>query len=350
MAETNSVRLTIAITTRNRADYIGETLDSILPQVADDTEVLILDGASTDNTPQVVADYQRRFPALRYVRLEVNGGVDRDFDRSVGYSRGEYCWLMTDDDLLREGAVSAVRAAIRRSPSLVIVNAEVRNPDLSEVVEARRLAFPADRKYNGQDLDRIFAETAFYLSFIGCVVIRRSIWLSRDRESYYGSLFVHMGVIFQQPLPGEVIALAEPFITIRYGIANWIRREFEIWMFKYPEFIWSFPLVSAEAKAAVTPRQPWRKAARLLLFRAKGAYTRAEYTKWIRPQLRSVAERIRFGGVLLVPGSIANVLALLYCAVSRKSVGLKLVELKNSPHYFRNWLRRSGPVTPAVGK
>lgn len=341
MPETSPIRLTIAIATRNRADSIGETLDSIMPQVAEDMEVLILDGASTDRTSEVVAGYQRRFPTLRYIRLEVNGGVDRDFDRAVGHSRGEYCWLMTDDDLLRAGAVSAVLAAISSSPSLVIVNAEVRNPDLTEVLEERRLAFACDRIYRGEDLDRIFAETAFYLSFIGCVVIRRSIWMCRDREAYYGSLFVHMGVIFQQPLPDEVIVLAEPFITIRYGVANWIRQDFEIWMFKFPRFIWSFELLSAEAKAAVTPREPWRKAARLLLYRAKGAYNRAVYVKWIRPELRTLAERIRFGGVLLVPGSIANVLALLYCAMTRKSVGFKRVELRNSPHYFRNWWRRS---------
>jgi len=342
MPETLAIRLTIAIATRNRADSIGQTLDSIMPQATDGVEVLVVDGASTDRTPEIVAEYQRRFPALRYVRLEVNGGVDRDFDRSVGYARGEYCWLMTDDDLLRDGAVSAVLAALSGAPSLVIVNAEVRNPDLTEVVEERRLSFARDRSYHGEDLDRIFSETAFYLSFIGCVVIRRSIWMSRDREKYYGSLFVHMGVIFQQRLPGEVIALAEPFIIIRYGVAKWIRREFEIWMFKYPDFIWSFPLISAEAKAAVTPRQPWRKFARLLLYRAKGGYTRAEYAKWIRPQLRSLAERLRYGGVLLVPGSIANLLGLLYCSVaSRQKVGFKLVELKNSPHYFRNWRRRS---------
>jgi hypothetical protein len=80
---------------------------------------------------------------------------------------------------------------------------------------------------------------------------------------------------------------------------------------------------------------------RLLLYRAKGAYTRAEYVKWIRPQLRSFTERVRFGGVLLVPGSIANLLGLLYCGMARKREGFKLVELRNSPHYFRNWWRRS---------
>ena len=38
---------------------------------------------------------------LRYFRESVNSGVDRDYDKAVGYASGEYCWLMTDDDLLQ---------------------------------------------------------------------------------------------------------------------------------------------------------------------------------------------------------------------------------------------------------
>ena len=59
MSAQNSIRLTIAITTRNRAEFIGQTLESIIPQLAEDVELLILDGASTDGTPGVVAEYQR---------------------------------------------------------------------------------------------------------------------------------------------------------------------------------------------------------------------------------------------------------------------------------------------------
>src|SRR6185437_1636511 len=227
------------------------------------------DGASTDNTSEVVRDYQSRYPAVRYVRLDTNSGVDRDYDRSVALSSGEYCWLMTDDDLLREGAVGEVLRVIADNPSLIIVNAEVRNAGLTKVVEERRLALTSDRVYAGAELDRMFSDVAHYLSFIGCVVIRKSIWMSRDREQYFGSLFVHMGVIFQQPFPHRVVVLAKPLIAIRYGNAQWRGRQFEIWMFKWPGLVWSFPLISAEAKSAVIPRKPWRNAAKLLLFRAR---------------------------------------------------------------------------------
>ena len=57
--------LTIAICTRNRANFIERTLDSILAQLPENAELLILDGASTDATPEIARAYQaqRQFAA-----------------------------------------------------------------------------------------------------------------------------------------------------------------------------------------------------------------------------------------------------------------------------------------------
>lgn len=336
------LKLTIAITTRNRAEYIGRTLDSIIPQLTSETELLVLDGASTDRTPEVMGEYCARLPSLRYVRLTTNDGPDRDFDRSVTQSRGEYCWLMTDDDLLRDGAVQTVLAALAEQPSLLVVNAEVRNADLSKVIQKRRLRCTENRIYPRGEMDRLFAETAAYLSFIGAVVIRRAVWAGSDRQSYFGTWFIHMGVIFQQVLPDGAMLLAKPLVSIRYGNAKWRSQQFQLWLFRWPEFIWSFPLISARAKAAVVAREPWRSVGRLLFYRAKGAYTRAEYLEWIKPQTRSLRERFRGACVLLVPGALANFLALLACFASRDRCGLRILDLRSSPYYYRTWLRAPG--------
>src|SRR5262249_57418214 len=40
-----------------------------------------------------------------------------------------------------------------------------------------------------------------YVSFIGCVVIKRDLWLNREKDRHIGSEFIHVGVIFQAPLP-----------------------------------------------------------------------------------------------------------------------------------------------------
>jgi glycosyltransferase involved in cell wall biosynthesis len=277
----NAPRLSICIATYNRADYIGETLNSILPQLGNDTELLIVDGASTDGTGEIARGYADADPRIRYVRLPLKGGVDRDYCKSVELARGEYCWLFTDDDLLKPGAVDAVRAAIRRGYGLVIVNAEIRDRSLSVLLEQRRIPANDNRVYAPDGLEPLFRDALPYLSFIGAVVIRRALWLDRERETYWGTEFVHVGVIFQKPLPEPALVIGEPYIVIRFGNAQWTPRSFDVWMHKWPRLVWSFDHVSEEARRRVTAREPWRNIRTLIPQRSTGAYCIQAYRSYL---------------------------------------------------------------------
>lgn len=322
-------RLTIAIATFNRADFIGETLDSMLPQLAQDVELLVVDGASTDGTGEVLAAYCQRHRGLRYVRLPTNSGVDRDFDTAVALARGEYCWLMTDDDILRPGAVARVLDAIASGYDLIIVNAEVRDRDLTEQIDGRRLAFEADRIYGPAELDRLFSDTGAYLTFIGGVVVRRSTWMSRDREPYYGTLFIHVGVLFQKPLERSALVVSDPLIAIRYGNAMWTSRAFEIWMFKWPELVWALSSLSEAARRSVTPREPWRSWRHLLAYRAFGAYSREQYSRWLRPRYRT--RRAAWPALLIsaFPSDLLKWVARLYFRLGHRLSRMPLYDARN---------------------
>ena len=276
----NKPILSICIATYNRAGFIGETLDSIIPQLDDDVELLVVDGASTDNTEDVVRKYAQKESRIRYVRLSAKGGVDHDYDRSVELARGEFCWLFTDDDLLKHGAVATVKAAIKKGHDLVVVNAEVRDRELSVILERRRIIMQDNKVYAPGSMEHLFIDALDYLSFIGAVVIRRSIWLGRERELYFGTEFVHVGVIFQKPLPGPALVIAEPYIIIRFGNGQWTPRSFDIWMFKWPKLVWSFKDISNEAKLSVTRREPWRNFRKLIIQRSEGGYNLRSYRKY----------------------------------------------------------------------
>lgn len=330
-------KLSICIATYSRGEFIGETLDSILSQMSLGVELVVVDGASPDNTPEVMAQYLLRHPEIRYFREQENSGIDRDYDKVVGYARGEYCWLMTDDDLLRAGSVSRVLDSLDAKTDLVVVNAEIKTADFSTVLDTKFLKFSDDVEYVERDNEKFFSEVASYLSFIGGVVIKRHLWLERDRASYYGTLFVHVGVIFQHPPIKKVKIIADPLIVIRYGNAMWTARGFEIWMFKWPQLVWSFADFSAQSKAAVSRRDPWRSIKQLFLYRAIGGYGLDEYQQYIASRAQGVS-LWSYRAIAMIPAPIVNTFAALHCVLINRNARSGLYNISRSRH--ATWVSR----------
>lgn len=347
----NIPRLSICIATLNRGAFIGATLDSIISQANEDVEIVIVDGASTDNTEEIVRFYQKKFPQLRYVRLSVKGGVDQDYCCAVDLAKGEYCWLFTDDDILKPGAVQAVMAAMQDDYGLILVNAEVRDVTLSRILDDRVLHFMNNMTYQTRDFERFFVDVANYLSFIGCVVIKRSLWNEREKKQYFGTVFVHVGVIFQQPFNDNIMVLVEPRISVRYGNALWTSKSFEISFFKWPELIWSFPLFTETAKRQICKREPWRKYKSLLVPRARGVFTLKEYHMLVQPLLRSNMKRLFIRMIAQFPGHLLNAGLIIYFSIFRNfypESSICSVDLKNSRFYYKNYMNYKSKKKEAI--
>jgi glycosyltransferase involved in cell wall biosynthesis len=346
-ADLKPVRLSICMATYNRALFIGRTLDSIIDQIQPGVELLIVDGASPDATREVIAEYIGKSVNIRYYREDFNSGVDGDYEKAVSYARGDYCWLMTDDDLLKPGAVQIVLDAIDGDPDLVVLNSEVRNADLSTVLTPRFIQLKHDKVYCSKDMDTLFEETAGALSFIGCVVIRRAVWQARNRERYLGTLFIHVGVVFQAPALDAVRVVAEPLIAIRYGNAMWTSRGFEIWMFKWPELLWSFTQIAQASRGVVSKREPWRQLRKLLLYRAIGGYDHAEYRRSIECRVSGARAWIS-KCIAILPARLANTLAGVYCGLFARRARTNLYDLARSEN--ASWVTRMAARINGVGR
>ena len=94
------IKVTVAIPTYNRADFLRQTLAGIAAQnfPPEHFEVLVIDNNSTDDTRRVVAEFAGGQPAPRYI-LERRQGLDYARNRALLESRGEVI-LFGDDDIL----------------------------------------------------------------------------------------------------------------------------------------------------------------------------------------------------------------------------------------------------------
>lgn len=297
--------LSFCIATFNRAAFIGATLEMLVTQAGDACEIIVSDNASTDNTEQVVSDYKRRFKHLHYFRQDENVGPDRNFDRAVALARGEFCWLMGDDDILKPGAVTHVLESLHPDLSLILVNMEIRDISMSKVIRSRWINIRSDRLYEPEDMDRFFTELGNTLGSVSNIVVKRSVWLSRDRERYFGSMFIHVGVIYQKKLPGKTLVIATPLINYRAGNnERWFNVSPEIFLEKWPSVIESLAL-SDSTKEQIG--RPWRQFQLLVFLRTRG-YSLANYRCWIHPRVSSGYETLTPILVALLPVPLARIL------------------------------------------
>ena len=116
--------LSLCVPTFNRAALLDQSLQAILAQITPDihqaVEVVVIDNASPDTTPDVVAQAQARFPhvALRSVRRPQNIGCDANFCDAPNQARGEWVYLLSDDDVLLPGAVARLLGLIAERPQV----------------------------------------------------------------------------------------------------------------------------------------------------------------------------------------------------------------------------------------
>lgn len=214
--------LSICIPTFNRASYLPETLESLLPQLAADVELLVYDTGSTDGTLELMETFQRHFPEIRFFHLNEKRGFDETALLLLEQARGDYVWYFGSDDVLKPGAIGAVRRAILQSPatpSFVFINHEVVDND-------GRLLIPS----NIPELkDREFVDgracvswLGLHLGYISSCIFRRDpeLPLAAARK-FVGSMWMGMHLnLWSLSKGGPALYLGDPLVRARRNPGN----------------------------------------------------------------------------------------------------------------------------------
>lgn len=89
--------VSIIIPTYNAGNTITECLESIVTQTFSNWEVIIIDGASTDNTLHYVRDYSENFPTITYTSQKDQGIYDA-MNKGIKQSSGAWIYFLGSDD------------------------------------------------------------------------------------------------------------------------------------------------------------------------------------------------------------------------------------------------------------
>jgi glycosyltransferase involved in cell wall biosynthesis len=111
--------------TFNRADLIGESLDSVLSQSYLNWECIIVDDGSNDTTESVVEAYLKKDKRFRYFYKE-NGGAASAKNVAIEHSKGVYILPLDSDDLLDASLISKAVKVFEKNQDISLVYSEAK--------------------------------------------------------------------------------------------------------------------------------------------------------------------------------------------------------------------------------
>lgn len=111
--ETTSPLFSVIIPTYNRAQLVGRAIQSVLDQDCKDWELLVVDDGSTDNTKEVVLDYIKRVPQVKYF-YQKHQERSTARNRGIEEASGKYICFLDDDDYYLSHHLSTFKQALGR--------------------------------------------------------------------------------------------------------------------------------------------------------------------------------------------------------------------------------------------
>ncbi len=121
-----NIKISIITPAFNSGKTIERTIQSVLAQNYDNVEYIIIDGASNDNTLDVVSKYKDK---IACVVSEKDNGISEAFNKGIARATGDVIGIINSDDYLLPGALQIVADAYDEAVDIYQGNILMENPD-----------------------------------------------------------------------------------------------------------------------------------------------------------------------------------------------------------------------------
>ena len=115
--------ITVVTVVYNGAATLEQTILSVVNQTYDNVEYIIIDGASTDGTLDIVKKYEDK---IDYWQSEPDKGIYDAMNKGIGLATGDYIAMLNSGDWYERAAVSEVVTVVKNEPKSDIIYAMMR--------------------------------------------------------------------------------------------------------------------------------------------------------------------------------------------------------------------------------
>lgn len=216
-------RVSVVVPAYNNAEFLEQTIESILAQDFDDYELIVADHSSQDKTVDIIERYAGN-PIVKILSpTPAGGGALENWNRVSGFARGEFVKLVCGDDVIAPSALREQVAALDANPSAVMVASPRALIDSNGKVILRRRGLAGLRGLvPGRVAVRaavragtnIFGEPA-------CVLFKRQLL---ERVGGWDSQFPYLidqATYTRILLHGDMVALPKVLASFRISSSQW---------------------------------------------------------------------------------------------------------------------------------
>lgn len=168
--------ISIVIPAYNVQFYIEQCVHSVLAQLREDHELVVVDDGSTDGTRAVLTSLQESWPHANFhVHTQANQGIASTRNACIAAARGDYIAFLDSDDVLRAGSLQALDDAIgAHQPDVIAFDFSMWHPNDPAKTHEIALHYPAEVLHDPQALLTAFLANRHM--YVWAHVIRRDIY------------------------------------------------------------------------------------------------------------------------------------------------------------------------------
>lgn len=92
------MKVSVIVPVYNVEKYLSKCLDSLVNQTLHDIEILVVNDGSTDNSQEIISEFQAKFPSRIKSFIKENGGISEARNLGIAHASGDYIGFVDGDD------------------------------------------------------------------------------------------------------------------------------------------------------------------------------------------------------------------------------------------------------------
>lgn len=150
------LRFSVIVPVFNKAAFLGCSFDSILSQLTDEDELILVDDGSVDGSERICDEYAERYRNVKTIH-QVNQGVSAARNNGIRVSSGQYLIFIDCDDTIEAGLTDRAFSLMEDS-KLMIFGMSFDYYSHDDLIRTEVLAYPEDCVYTRRQVSEKIGE------------------------------------------------------------------------------------------------------------------------------------------------------------------------------------------------